>query len=61
MLLSIIHFVRKLSVKKHVTRMTLPDVYGVFKFVVDYYRPGYTPIYSSNQVKLRLGIGQNYT
>lgn len=31
----------------------LPDVYGVFKFVVDYNRLGYTHLYSSNQVSVR--------
>jgi len=34
-------------------RFTLPDVYGVFQFRVDYRRVGYTFIYSSSQVSVR--------
>lgn len=30
--------------------MKLPDVYGVFKLVVDYHRVGYTHIFSATQV-----------
>lgn len=30
--------------------MKLPDVYGVFKLVVDYNRVGYTSIFSATQV-----------
>nr|CAH8823846.1 unnamed protein product [Trichobilharzia regenti] len=33
--------------------MKLPDVYGVFKFVVDYYRIGYTHLFSVIQVPVR--------
>lgn len=29
----------------------IPDVYGVYKFVVDYNRIGYTHLYHSTQVK----------
>ncbi|VDP80743.1 unnamed protein product [Echinostoma caproni] len=35
------------------TVLKLPDVYGVFKFVVDYYRVGYTHLISVNQVPVR--------
>jgi len=31
----------------------LPDVYGVFKFLVDYNRIGYTHLHSSTQVSVR--------
>ncbi|TKR92501.1 hypothetical protein L596_007142 [Steinernema carpocapsae] len=31
----------------------LPDVYGVFKFVVDYHRVGYTHLYDVQQVSVR--------
>jgi oligosaccharyltransferase complex subunit beta len=31
----------------------LPDVYGIFKFVVDYNRVGYTHLFSSTQVSVR--------
>ena len=31
----------------------MPDVYGVFKFVVQYSRPGYTSIELSEQVPVR--------
>lgn len=31
----------------------IPDVYGVFKFVVDYKRVGYTSVFSSTQVSVR--------
>ena len=34
-------------------RFTLPDVYGVFKFKVDYDRIGYTHMFSSTQVCLQ--------
>ena len=37
---------------------TLPDVYGVFQFKVDYNRLGYTHLYSSTQVRgARLVLG----
>ena len=32
---------------------TIPDVYGIFKFVVDYNRVGYTHLFSSTQVSVR--------
>ncbi|XP_077586096.1 dolichyl-diphosphooligosaccharide--protein glycosyltransferase 48 kDa subunit [Stigmatopora nigra] len=34
-------------------QFTLPDVYGVFQFKVDYNRLGYTHLYSSTQVSVR--------
>jgi len=34
-------------------RFILPDVYGVFKFLVHYNRVGYTDLYSSTQVSVR--------
>lgn len=38
---------------KYVARFKIPDVYGVYKFVVDYKRIGYTNLYSSTQVSVR--------
>ena len=38
---------------KYVARFKVPDVYGVYKFVVDYNRIGYTHLYSSTQVSVR--------
>lgn len=38
---------------KFVARFKVPDVYGVYKFVVDYNRIGYTHLYSSTQVSVR--------
>jgi oligosaccharyltransferase complex subunit beta len=38
--------------KKYVGRFRVPDVYGVFKFVVDYNRIGYTHLSSINQVSV---------
>ncbi|XP_014675195.1 PREDICTED: dolichyl-diphosphooligosaccharide--protein glycosyltransferase 48 kDa subunit-like [Priapulus caudatus] len=38
---------------KYVAQFKLPDVYGVFKFVVDYNRIGYTHLYASTQVSVR--------
>ncbi|VDN09484.1 unnamed protein product [Dibothriocephalus latus] len=35
---------------KYETQIKLPDVYGVFKLVVDYHRTGYTHLFTSNQV-----------
>jgi len=35
------------------TTFTLPDVYGVFQFKVDYNRVGYTRLYSATQVSVR--------
>ena len=35
------------------TRLTVPDVYGVFKFVVDYQRPGYSHLFVSKQAPVR--------
>lgn len=49
-------FVRTFLHKKgdwYVARFKLPDVYGVFKFVVDYKRVGYTYLYNSVQVSVR--------
>jgi len=49
-------FVRTKLVKEnghYVAKFKLPDVYGVFKFVVDYNRLGYTHLYSSTQVSVR--------
>jgi len=34
-------------------RFKLPDVYGIFKFNVDYKRIGYTYLYSSTQMSVR--------
>ncbi|KAL5104657.1 Dolichyl-diphosphooligosaccharide--protein glycosyltransferase 48 kDa subunit [Taenia crassiceps] len=34
-------------------RMKLPDVYGVFKLVVDYHRTGYTSVFSATQISVR--------
>jgi oligosaccharyltransferase complex subunit beta len=34
-------------------RFKLPDVYGIFKFNVDYKRVGYTYLYSSTQMSVR--------
>ncbi|XP_060930212.1 dolichyl-diphosphooligosaccharide--protein glycosyltransferase 48 kDa subunit [Limanda limanda] len=38
---------------KYTIQFTLPDVYGVFQFKVDYNRLGYTHLYSSTQVSVR--------
>jgi len=38
---------------KYVAEFRLPDVYGVFKFVVDYQRLGYSYLFSSSQVSVR--------
>ncbi|WP_411027414.1 hypothetical protein, partial [Salmonella sp. s54925] len=38
---------------KFVVRFTLPDVYGVFTFKVDYLRVGYSFLHSRNQVSVR--------
>ena len=49
-------FVRTKLVKEndhYVAKFKLPDVYGIFKFVVDYNRLGYTHLYSSTQVSIR--------
>ena len=35
------------------TQMKVPDVYGVFKFVISYHRLGYTSIEESWQVSVR--------
>lgn len=34
-------------------KFKIPDVYGIFKFVVDYNRVGYTHLFSSTQVSVR--------
>jgi len=49
-------FIRKtMSHKGHTyeVQVKLPDVYGVFKFVVDYHRIGYSHVFSSTQVSVR--------
>lgn len=49
-------FVRIPLVKKgniHQAQFKIPDVYGVYKFVVDYQRKGLTHLYSSTQVSVR--------
>jgi len=38
---------------KYVAQFRIPDVYGVYKFVVDYQRIGYTYLYSSTQISVR--------
>ncbi|XP_056449500.1 dolichyl-diphosphooligosaccharide--protein glycosyltransferase 48 kDa subunit [Gadus macrocephalus] len=38
---------------KYSVEFTLPDVYGVFQFKVDYNRLGYTHLYSATQVSVR--------
>ncbi|CAB1427274.1 unnamed protein product [Pleuronectes platessa] len=38
---------------KYTIKFTLPDVYGVFQFKVDYNRLGFTHLYSSTQVSVR--------
>ncbi|CAL8277098.1 unnamed protein product [Arctogadus glacialis] len=38
---------------KYSVEFTLPDVYGVFQFKVDYNRLGYTHLYSTTQVSVR--------
>lgn len=35
------------------TQFKIPDVYGVFKFVIDYKRPGLTPLQLSEQIQIR--------
>ncbi|KAG8201863.1 hypothetical protein JTE90_027343 [Oedothorax gibbosus] len=39
--------------KKHVTQFKLPDVYGVYKFKVDYNRMGFTHLFETTQVSVR--------
>ena len=39
--------------KKYIAEFTLPDVYGVFQFKVDYNRIGYTHLFSTTQVSVR--------
>ena len=38
---------------KYAKTFTLPDVYGVFQFVLDYNRPGLTKLSSAQQVTVR--------
>ncbi|BHF81177.1 hypothetical protein SprV_0702430700 [Sparganum proliferum] len=38
---------------KYEVQLKLPDVYGVFKLVVDYHRTGYTHLFTSNQISVR--------
>ncbi|VDD81948.1 unnamed protein product [Mesocestoides corti] len=46
---------RNLQFKDHAyeTQMKLPDVYGVFKLVVDYQRTGFTSVFSATQISVR--------
>ncbi|KAM7539078.1 hypothetical protein Aperf_G00000051454 [Anoplocephala perfoliata] len=46
---------RNLEFKDHSyeMQMKLPDVYGVFKLVVDYDRVGYTSVFSATQISVR--------
>ncbi|RWS29441.1 Dolichyl-diphosphooligosaccharide--protein glycosyltransferase subunit-like protein [Leptotrombidium deliense] len=49
-------FIRTLMKKdgnKYVAKFKIPDVYGVFKFVIDYSRIGFTHLHSSTQVSVR--------
>lgn len=49
-------FVRTTLVNKNgnfEAQYQLPDVYGIFKFEVDYNRVGYTHLFSSTQVSVR--------
>lgn len=39
--------------KKYVAEFKLPDVYGVYKFKVDYNRMGYTHLFETTQVSVR--------
>ena len=41
------------AIKKYTTTFAAPDVYGVFKFVVDYRRHGYTQLIYADQVTVR--------
>lgn len=47
------HFSPSFTGGKFYLDFKLPDVYGVFKFLVDYHRVGYTHVYSSTQVSVR--------
>lgn len=38
---------------RYVARFTIPDVYGVYQFKVDYKRIGFTNLYSSTQISVR--------
>ncbi|KAF7492395.1 Dolichyl-diphosphooligosaccharide--protein glycosyltransferase 48 kDa subunit [Sarcoptes scabiei] len=38
---------------RYVARFRIPDVYGVYKFLVDYKRIGFTNLFSSTQVSVR--------
>jgi len=38
---------------KYVAKFKVPDVYGVYKFLVDYNRIGFTHLFSSTQVSVR--------
>lgn len=49
-------FVRTKLIKEndhYIAKFKLPDIYGIFKFVVDYNRLGYTHLYSSTQIPVR--------
>ncbi len=34
----------------------VPDTYGIYKFIIDYNRVGYTNLFSETQVDLKLGL-----
>lgn len=42
------------------TRFKLPDVYGVYRFIVDYRRVGYTHLYDMQQVSVRPLLHNQY-
>ncbi|VDM64246.1 unnamed protein product [Angiostrongylus costaricensis] len=42
------------------TRFKLPDIYGVYKFLVDYRRVGYTHLYNTQQVSVRPLLHNQY-
>uniref|UniRef100_A0A0K0DH45 Dolichyl-diphosphooligosaccharide--protein glycosyltransferase 48 kDa subunit n=1 Tax=Angiostrongylus cantonensis TaxID=6313 RepID=A0A0K0DH45_ANGCA len=42
------------------TRFKLPDIYGVYKFQVDYRRVGYTHLYNTQQVSVRPLLHNQY-
>jgi hypothetical protein len=37
----------------------VPDTYGIYKFIIDYNRVGYTNLFSETQVDLKLGLFNN--
>uniref|UniRef100_A0A914Q4A8 Dolichyl-diphosphooligosaccharide--protein glycosyltransferase 48 kDa subunit n=1 Tax=Panagrolaimus davidi TaxID=227884 RepID=A0A914Q4A8_9BILA len=48
-----VHILKDLVNGKFKTVFKLPDVYGVFKFLVDYRRVGYTHLFDVQQVSVR--------